>query len=143
MHWNHLPIALTPDKRGLIASGSVVVDWEDRSGLFGGRSGLVAIFTHWGEKVQDQSIAYSADKGRTWVLYSGNPVVANPGIRDFRDPKVIWHAPTDSWIMVVAVYDRVHFYASRDLKHWEVHKRVRRRLKEAMPASGNARICLS
>ena len=121
VHWTDLPIALAPDERGLIASGSVVVDWEDRSGFFGGRSGLVAIFTHWSkEHLQDQSIAYSTDKGRTWVLYSGNPVVANPGIRDFRDPKVIWHAPTGTWIMVVAVHDRVHFYGSRDLKQWEL-----------------------
>ncbi len=119
VHWTHLPIAFAPDERGLIASGSAVVDWEDRSGFFGGRPGLVAIFTHWRDDAQEQSIAYSSDKGRTWVKYSDNPVVPNPGIRDFRDPKVFWHAPTAKWIMVVAVYDRVHFYTSPDLKHWE------------------------
>ncbi len=119
VHWTHLPIALEPDERGLIASGSAVVDWEDRSGFFDGRPGLVAIFTHWRDDAQEQSIAYSTDNGRTWIKYSGNPVVPNPGIRDFRDPKVIWHAPTGKWIMVVAVYDRVHFYTSPDLKQWE------------------------
>jgi fructan beta-fructosidase len=119
VHWTHLPIALTPDERGLIASGSAVVDWEDRSGFFDGRPGLVAIFTHWRDDAQEQSIAYSSDNGRTWIKYSGNPVVPNPGIRDFRDPKVLWHAPTGRWIMVVAVYDRVHFYVSPDLKQWE------------------------
>lgn len=121
VHWTDLPIALAPDARGLIASGSVVVDWQDRSSFFDGGSGLVAIFTHWAkDHLQDQSIAYSTDKGRTWTLYAGNPVIPNFGIRDFRDPKVFWHAPTDGWVMVVAVYDRVRFYASRDLKQWEL-----------------------
>jgi fructan beta-fructosidase len=121
VHWTHLPVALAPDERGTIASGSIVGDWDDRSGFFGGRPGLVAIFTHWGEQtqIQDQSIAYSADRGRTWTKYAGNPVVPNPGVRDFRDPKVLWHEPTGKWVMVLAVYDRVHFYASPDLKQWE------------------------
>ncbi len=34
LHWTHLPIALAPDERGLIASGSAVVDWNDTSGFF-------------------------------------------------------------------------------------------------------------
>jgi fructan beta-fructosidase len=118
LHWEHMPIALAPDERGLIASGSAVVDEHDTSGFFGGRPGLVAIFTHWGEQTQDQSIAYSTDNGRSWTKYAGNPVVPNPGIRDFRDPKVIWHAPTQRWVMTVAVYDRVHFYVSPNLREW-------------------------
>jgi fructan beta-fructosidase len=118
LHWTHLPIALVPDERGLIASGSAVVDWNDTSGFFDGKPGLVAIFTHWRDDAQEQSIAYSADKGRTWTKWSGNPVVPNPGIPDFRDPKVVWHAPTQRWVMVVAVRDRVHFYISPNLKEW-------------------------
>ncbi len=119
VHWTHLPIAFAPDERGLIASGSAVVDWQDSSGFFAGGSGLVAIFTHWRDDAQEQSIAYSTDNGRSWTKYSGNPVVPNPGIRDFRDPKVLWHGPTVSWVMLLAVYDRVHFYTSPDLKNWQ------------------------
>jgi fructan beta-fructosidase len=37
---------------------------------------------------QNQSLAYSLDNGKTWKKYSGNPVLKNPGIADFRDPKV-------------------------------------------------------
>lgn len=118
VNWTHLPIALLPDERGFIASGSAVVDWDDTSGFFGGGPGLVAIFTHWRDDTQEQSIAYSMDRGRTWIKWSGNPVVPNPGIPDFRDPKVFWHAPTQRWVMVVAVRDRVHFYISPDLKEW-------------------------
>jgi len=116
LHWTDLPIAMAPDERGAIASGSCVVDWDDTSGFFGGKPGLVAIFTHW--LVQEQSIAYTTDRGRTWTKYAGNPVVENPAIPDFRDPKVIWHAPTQRWVMVLAVADRVHFYVSPNLRVW-------------------------
>ena len=79
------------DSLGEIWSGSAVVDWKDTSGFFGGKAGLVAIFTHFKGGVQSQSIAYSTDKGRTWTKYEGNPVIPNPGLKDFRDPKVFWH----------------------------------------------------
>ena len=42
------------------------------------------------ELFQNQSIAYSLDDGYSWEKYNGNPVIKNPGIKDFRDPKVIW-----------------------------------------------------
>ena len=118
LRWTDLPIALAPDERGFIASGSAVVDEHDTSGFFGGEPGLVAIFTHWRDDAQEQSIAYSADNGRTWTKYAGNPVVPNPGIRDFRDPKVFWHELTQQWVMLIAVRDRVHFYNSTNLRDW-------------------------
>lgn len=120
LHWEHLPVALARDSIGEIWSGSAVVDSKDTSGFFGGKAGLVAIFTHFKGGVQSQSIAYSADKGRTWTKYEGNPVIPNPGLKDFRDPKVIWHAPTHSWVMVVSVDNRVRFYTSPDLKSWKM-----------------------
>lgn len=124
IHWTHLPVALTPDHLGAIYSGSVVVDEHDSSGFFDGRPGLVAIFTHHNNNPsphgpQVQSIAYSGDRGRTWTSYARNPVISNPGPRDFRDPKVFWHAPTQQWVMVVTYHgDRVHFYQSENLKDW-------------------------
>jgi len=128
VHWDHLPIALYPDSLGLIFSGSAVVDWKNTSN-FGSieEPPLIAIFTHHlmeGEKAerddfQYQSIAYSNDRGRTWTKYDGNPVVPNPGIRDFRDPKVIWHEASERWVMVFSARDRVKIYSSLDLKDWE------------------------
>ena len=127
VHWEHLPIGLYPDSLGYIFSGSAVVDWDNTSG-FGtnGQPPLIAIFTYHnieGERAgkndfQTQAIAYSTDKGRTWIKFEGNPVVPNPGIRDFRDPKVIWHAHTKQWIMVFAAWDHVKIYGSSDLKTW-------------------------
>ena len=127
IHWKHEPIGLYPDSLGTIFSGSAVFDKNNTSG-FGknGQSPLVAIFTHHdsiGEKAgrndfQNQSIAYSNDDGKTWVKYSGNPVVKNPGIRDFRDPKVMWYEPQKKWIMTLATLDHITFYSSPDLKNW-------------------------
>jgi fructan beta-fructosidase len=45
-------------------------------------------------------------------------VIKNPGIKDFRDPKVIWHEATKKWIMTLAVKNKVSFYSSPDLKKW-------------------------
>ena len=127
MHWQHRPIALYPDSLGYIFSGSAVVDSNNTSGFGkGGKIPLVAIFTHHdpkGEKegrndYQVQSLAYSLDDGNTWTKHSGNPVLRNPGIRDFRDPKVSWHEATKKWIMTLATLDRITFYSSPDLKNW-------------------------
>jgi len=118
VHWTHLPIALYPDALGDIWSGSAVVDQNNTSGFFSqsGGTGLVAIFTH-ANSPQQQSIAYSTDRGRTWTKYAGNPVIHNPGVADFRDPKVFWHAPTNRWVLIVAG-GLVRIYSSPNLKNW-------------------------
>jgi fructan beta-fructosidase len=124
VHWTHLPTALFPDERGAIFSGGAVVDRDSTSAFFDDHSGLVAVFTQANtlrppEGPQLQSIAYSRDRGRTWMTYEGNPVIANPGVADFRDPKVFWHEPTSRWVMIITFNgDRVRFYTSRDLKAW-------------------------
>ena len=126
--WKHEPIALYPDSLGTIFSGSAVVDVNNTSGLAPkGKIPLVAIFTYHNQAMADkgrndfqsQGIAYSIDNGATWQKYTSNPVLKNPGIRDFRDPKVMWHAPTRRWIMTLAVLDRIHFYSSPNLKEWK------------------------
>jgi fructan beta-fructosidase len=127
IHWEQLPIALYPDSLGYIFSGSTVIDEHNTSGL--GKKGqvpLVAIFTHHDPKlekagasnVQNESLAYSLDEGNTWIKYKGNPVLKNPGIKDFRDPNVRWYEPGKEWIMTLATKDRVTFYSSPNLKNW-------------------------
>lgn len=139
MHWGHAlstdmiswkeqPIALYPDELGYIFSGSAVVDHENTSGF--GQNGaipMVAIFTYHDPSkeeggttdVQTQGIAYSLDEGLTWIKYEGNPVLKNPGIRDFRDPKVTWDSQSSKWIMTLAASQETHFYASENLKDWK------------------------
>ncbi len=127
VHWQHLPIALYPDSLGYIFSGSAVVDAKNTAGFKTGKEDpMVAIFTYHlmaGEKAgrqdyQYQGIAYSNDKGRTWTKYAGNPVIASPGTKDFRDPKVFWYAPARHWVLILAQGDHVVMYNSPDLKNW-------------------------
>jgi fructan beta-fructosidase len=127
VHWNHLPVALYPDSLGYIFSGSAVVDLTNTSG-FGTPENppMIAIFTYHNPdlekrgsiKFQNQGIAYSLDKGRTWQKYSANPVLKNPGFRDFRDPKMFWNEKMKKWNLIMAVKDRVHIYSSPNIKDW-------------------------
>ena len=137
VQWKEQPIALYPDSIGMIFSGSAVLDKNNTSGLGrGGIAPLVAIFTqHYmpGEKAgrtdfQNQSIAYSLDEGKTWTKYAGNPVLKTPNIKDFRDPKVIWHEPTQKWIMNLAVADHVEFYSSPNLINWTKESEIGKNL---------------
>lgn len=127
VRWQHQPIALYPDTLGYIFSGSTVVDANNTSGFAkDGKPAMVSIFTYHdieGEKAgrndyQTQGIAYSTDNGRTWTKYVSNPVLRNPGKRDFRDPKVSWNTQTGKWIMTLATGDHVCFYSSPNLKEW-------------------------
>ncbi|TGE08354.1 glycoside hydrolase family 32 protein [Hymenobacter fodinae] len=124
VNWQEKPIALFPDSLGYIFSGSAVVDANNTAGF--GKNAIVAIFTHHNPKAEKngqnkfeyQSLAYSTDAGNMWTKYAGNPVLPNPGIRDFRDPKVSWHEASKQWVMTLAAQDRINFYGSPNLKNW-------------------------
>jgi len=121
--WSHLEPAIRPDALGQIWSGSAVVDHGDTCGLFGGKPGLVCLFTYWDKSDfrQCQGMAYSAD-GLTFHTYDGNPVVpqlrrlpGHPDDKDFRDPKVFRHVKTGRWIMAVAG-GKLRIFSSADLR---------------------------
>ena len=112
LHWETLPIALYPDELGTIFSGCVVVDVDNTAGF--GANALVAIYSY---NTQAQGVAYSLDAGRTWTKYPNNPIIPSP-MKDFRDPKVIWHTPTQQWVMVIAVGKEIQFFTSNNLLKW-------------------------
>lgn len=117
--WTELPVALTRDELGDIFSGSAVIDNENTAGF--GANAMVALYTS-ADGIQQQSIAYSLDGGKSFTRYSGNPVIRNND-DNLRDPKVFWHEPTRQWIMALAKGWKkgVEFYSSPDLKNW-THK---------------------
>lgn len=126
VHWQHLPVAIPPDAFGHIYSGSAVVDHNDSSGLFGGQSGIVCLFTYCDmeDNRQSQGLAYSAD-GVHFTVYDGNPIIpklrdldGHEDDRDFRDPKIIWHEPTQKWVMVVAG-GKLRTFSSDNLIDWK------------------------
>lgn len=68
---------------------------------------------------QTQEIAYSTDHGYTFTKYSGNPVISINSTQ-FRDPKVIWHVPTQSWVAVISYAQEytIGIWTSPNLKEW-------------------------
>ena len=119
--WEEKPVAIPTQNGIMIYSGSVVVDWKNTSGFgINGKPPLIAIYTG-ASTVQDQRIAYSNDEGLTWTNYSQNPVIRSNN-KQFRDPKVFWHEPTQKWIMVVGLgyHNMVGLYNSPDLKNWTI-----------------------
>jgi len=127
MTWEERPIALYPDSLGYIFSGSAVVDVNNTSGFAQDVDiPVVAIYTLHNNKeekegridFQSQAIAYSLDEGQTFRKFKGNPVIQNPQIKDFRDPKVIWDVEHKKWVMVLAAGNKLMFYSSQDLKTW-------------------------
>lgn len=129
IQWEELGESLYPDAMGPMFSGSAVMDWKNTSG-FGkdGKPPMVLAYTAAGNPAV-QCLAYSTDRGRTVTKYSGNPVVKEftPGNRD---PKIIWHEPTQRWVMTLYVgFDEtkegkkttrhtIHFLTSPNLKDW-------------------------
>lgn len=127
LDWEEQPIALNAEPEGLgyAFSGGALVDWANTSGLGDGKSpAFIATYTqHSQTGVQVQSLAVSRDGGQRFVPYAGNPVIANPGLADFRDPKVIWYAPGNYWVMVLVAGDCAHFYRSDNLREWSLLSR--------------------
>jgi fructan beta-fructosidase len=130
VHWEHYPVVLNPDNNSSenencsILSGSAIVDEKNiLKKQTGDDKTLLAFYT---SENCGQRIAYSTDKGRTWVKYEGNPIITYDEKDDARDPKVIWYEPTQKWIMVLSrkiTEDEnskgVSFYSSDDFVHWE------------------------
>jgi fructan beta-fructosidase len=121
VHWQELGDKLLPDDFGPMFSGSAVVDWNNTSG-FGkdGKPPLVLFYTAAGNPTV-QGLAHSTD-GRTFTKYVDNPIL--PQITGGnRDPKVIWHQPSEQWVMVLYVelpgkQHTVHFFTSPNLREW-------------------------
>lgn len=119
VHWRRLPLALSPDANGQIFSGSAIIDERRLLPLpvSDKQSSLVAFYTqHAADGTETQSMAYSYDD-IVFHPYVHNPIIANPGLADFRDPKVF---PRDQggYGMVIACGDHVRFYHSEDLIRW-------------------------
>ncbi len=124
VHWQQIENGLEPDDYGWIWSGSAVVDSHNTTGFQqGDEEPIVAIYTTggFGEPGNPcvQSIAYSTDRGRTFTKYAGNPVLGHIRAEN-RDPRVIWHGPTNRWVMALFLDGNDYaLFGSQDLKTWD------------------------
>jgi len=120
IHWQQLPAVLDTLVDNRPGSGSGVVDWNDSSKLRTGPEKTLLIF--YTDYKTGTCIASSHDRGRTWVRYGNNPVIA--GADDARDPTVFWYQPANEWRMVRYEKKGFAFYKSEDLLHWNWLSRV-------------------
>lgn len=119
VHWTEFPVALSPNSLGNMFSGSAVLDTKNSTGLqTGSITPMILIFTQATTTKQQQSMAVSNDRGRTFQLYAGNPIIPNNSTKvpDFRDPKVV--SFNDKWVMSLAVGDKIEFFQSSNLLNW-------------------------
>lgn len=125
MHWGHAtstdladwaeqPVALYPTPLGTCFSGSAIETAKGEIKLFYTAHSR----TPAGEDHQVQCLVHADRAMGRFEADPANPVVANPGLTAFRDPKVIWHAPTGRWIMLVTEGQSIGFYGSDDLERW-------------------------
>ena len=121
VHFNEVtPFAMTgADPNISYFTGSAVIDKNNTAGY--GKGTFIAAYTSFEKdsKKQAQSISFSHDGGKTFHYYEGNPVV-DIWSTEFSDPTVIWHEPTQKWVMAVAkaLEKKVKFYISPNLKEW-------------------------
>ncbi len=133
IHWEELGEALYSQEKYMIFSGSAVVDHNNSSGFQSGNEKvLVAAYTaHWDDgkskSFQEQHIAYSNDRGRTWKIYEKNPVIGAQeekwNTRYNRDPKIFWYQPGGHWVMALYEQIGISIYTSDNLKDWVYQSR--------------------
>jgi beta-fructofuranosidase len=120
IHWEDLPLALSPDPGGLDAEGC----WSGCAVDNAGTPTLIYTATH----PQTVCLAEGSDDLVTWEKFGGNPVIDGPPakIRDqagghFRDP-FVWR-DGERWLMVIGTKiegqgGMILLYESQDLKNW-------------------------
>lgn len=115
VHWDEQPVALYPTGLGTCFSGSAVETGEGEVKLFYTAHSR----TPEGADHQVQCLVHADHSASRFEADPANPVVPNPGLAAFRDPKVIWHEPSGRWIMLVTEGQSIGFYGSANLKDWD------------------------
>lgn len=136
LHWSHRQTALPNEGPDAMFSGSGVVDLDRASGLKTGPVPPLLLFytlhpAGGSGRKATQCMAFSTDGGQTFQKSPRNPLLATRDFHD-RDPKVLYHRPTNSWIMVLSLSrnntDRDHaaygLFRSLDLKSWELMQEI-------------------
>lgn len=120
VNWTIERAALAPDaSRGLPFSGTAFNNTVRDSAA--SVRGLLALFTRSlrtaGGNTEEQYLARFEGESATFREVTPHPVIRNPGLSDFRDPK-LWRS-SRGWHSVIACGDHLRFYRSDDLITWE------------------------
>ena len=125
--WEHMPIALFPDKMGAMFSGGGIVDSRNLLGnKYCEKTPIVLFYTAAGSKSTaskgqpfTQCMAISSDGGETFGKYPGNPVIPHI-VESNRDPKVVWSDTLGLYVMSLYLLDdKYAIFTSKNLKSWD------------------------
>jgi beta-fructofuranosidase len=120
VHWEHLPIALTPTPGSPDEDGCWSGCAVDDNGV------PTLIYSGHRDGAERACLATSHDELRTWEKYAGNPVIPSPppelDLVAFRD-HCVWKEE-DSWYQIIGagisgVGGTALLYTSRDLRQWQ------------------------
>jgi sucrose-6-phosphate hydrolase SacC (GH32 family) len=112
-HWTELTPAIYPLQSGIF-SGGAVVDHDNKSGLGNGKEDVMIVSYTGGD---GENIAFGTARAPVLKGIPEDPVLKHKG----RDPKIIYYAPQNKWVMIVYEEGKqtgYAFYDSKDLKHW-------------------------
>ena len=132
VHWSERDIALYPDEMGTMFSGSAIIDKKNVTGLKEGDDDVILLYYtaagNTSELSKDrpftQCLAYSVDGGITFRKYEKNPIVPEMAAGN-RDPKVIYHEETDSYIMALYLTgNKFALLSSKNLLDWTLLQEI-------------------
>lgn len=123
IHWEEKDIALFPDARGTMYSGSAILDHKNLLGKNTGDQKTALLF-YTTTNPFCQNMSYSTDQFKTIIPYAQNPVV--PYIVDGnRDPKVVFCDELDCYILILYLTDDVYcIFTSHNLCDWTELQRI-------------------
>lgn len=131
VHWTENGDVMFPDENGTIFSGSGIVDSNNISGLGkNGEAPVLFFYTCAGStseaakgKPFTQNLAYSLDGGKTLIRYE-KPLIEQI-VGGNRDPKVIYYAPDNSYIMALFLEEHEFvLFKSKNLLDWNEIQRI-------------------
>ena len=123
IHWSEQPDVLFPDSRGMMYSGSAIVDERNVLGQNSDDRKAIALF-YTTTQPFCQNLSWSTDGLKTITHHSKNPVVRHIECVN-RDPKVVFCQELNCYLMVLHLQNSLYcFLRSTDLIHWTQHQRI-------------------
>ena len=128
LHWENLPVTLTPDEDGYMFSGCGIRNDQGLLGL--PTDALLFFYTAAGHMSPESAgkgfkimLAVSTDGGRT-LEKTGKVLLDSPAWEN-RDPKVFWHEESSAYILVLYLHGQdFGIFRSENLEHFELTDRI-------------------
>lgn len=128
LHWENLPVTLTPDEDGYMFSGCGIRNDQGLLGL--PTDALLFFYTAAGHMSPESAgkgfqimLAVSTDGGKT-LIKTGRVVLESPAWEN-RDPKVFWHEESKAYILVLYLHGQdFGIFRSENLEHFDLTDRI-------------------